>query len=207
MKDPRIERSKRHQLLDIITITICAVTRTHRPTTQKANDPAGAWCGVSGADSWVDVAAWGQTKQAWLRQYMELPNGTRSASHDIFSDVFARLKAEQFESAFVSWVQAVTPHLPVGAGVQVTGGQVVALDGKTLRRSHDRRLGQNANHLVSAWATTSHLVLGQVAVDKKSNESTAIPALLEVLELAGCVVTIEAMGTQTEIAQPITCWR
>ena len=172
LKDPRIERSKRHQLLDIITIAICAV--------------------ISGADSWVDVAAWGQTKQAWLRQYLELPNGI--PSHDTFSDVFARLKAEQFESAFVSWVQAV---------MNVTQGQIIAVDGKTLRRSHDRRLGQNALHLVSAWATANQLVLGQVAVDEKSNEITAIPALLAVLELAGCVVTIDAMGTQTEIAQTI----
>ncbi len=172
LDDPRIERSKRHQLLDIITIAICAV--------------------ISGADSWVDVAAWGQTKAKWLGQYLRLPNGI--PSHDTFSDVFRRLKAEQFESAFVSWVQAV---------MQVTGGQVIAVDGKTLRRSHDRALGQDAIHLVSAWATANHLVLGQVAVDAKSNEITAIPALLGVLELAGCVVTIDALGTQTKIAQTI----
>lgn len=172
LDDPRIERSKRHQLLDIITIAICAV--------------------ICGADSWVDVTAWGQTKQKWLRKYLRLPNGI--PSHDTFSDVFGRLKAEQFESAFLSWVQAV---------MQVTNGQVIALDGKTLRRSHDRRLGKNAIHLVSAWATANHLSLGQVAVDEKSNEITAIPVLLQVLELAGCVVTIDAIGTQTEIVQTI----
>lgn len=170
--DPRIERSKRHQLLDIITIAICAV--------------------ICGADSWVEVADWGETKQEWLRQYLRLPNGI--PSHDTFSDVFGRLKAEQFENAFLNWVQAV---------MQVTGGQVIALDGKTLRRSHDRRLGKAAIHLVSAWATANQLVLGQVAVDEKSNEIKAIPALLQVLELAGCVVTIDAIGTQTEIAQTI----
>src|SRR5579859_161283 len=172
LQDPRIERSKRHALLDIITIAICGV--------------------ICGADSWVNVADWGLSKQVWLRQYLELPNGI--PSHDTFSDVFARLNAEQFESAFVSWVQAV---------MHVTHGQVIAVDGKTLRRSHDHRLGKNAIHLVSAWATTNRLVLGQVAVDGKSNEITAIPALLEVLELAGCVVAIDAMGTQTEIAQTI----
>lgn len=170
--DPRIERSKQHQLLDIITIAICAV--------------------ICGADSWVQVADWGQTKQTWLRRYLRLPNGI--PSHDTFSDVFGRLKAEQFERAFLNWVRAV---------MQVTSGQVIALDGKTLRRSHDRRLGKEAIHLVSAWATANHLVLGQVAVDPKSNEITAIPALLQVLELAGCVVTIDAIGTQTEIVQTI----
>jgi predicted transposase YbfD/YdcC len=170
--DPRIERSKRHQLLDIITIAICAV--------------------ISNADSWVEVEAWGRIKLKWLRKYLGLPNGI--PSHDTFSDVFGRLKPEQFESAFLSWVQAV---------MQVTDGQVIAIDGKTLRRSHDRRLGKNAIHLVSAWATANHLVLGQVRVDEKSNEITAIPALLQVLELAGCIVTLDALGTQTEIAQTI----
>lgn len=170
--DPRIERTKRHQLLDIITIAICAV--------------------ISSADSWVEVEAWGRTKLKWLRKYLRLPNGI--PSHDTFSDVFGRLKPEQFESAFVSWVQAV---------MQVTAGQVIAVDGKTLRRSHDRRLGKDAIQLVSAWATANRLVLGQVKVDEKSNEITAIPALLQVLELAGCVVTLDALGTQTEIAQTI----
>jgi predicted transposase YbfD/YdcC len=126
----------------------------------------------------------------WLRQYLALPNGI--PSHDTFGDVFGRLKPEQFETSFLSWVQAV-----MGA----SGGKIVAIDGKTLRRSHDRRLGKNAIHMVSAWASANHLLLGQVKVDQKSNEITAIPALLEMLALGGCVVTIDAMGTQTEIAR------
>lgn len=172
LEDPRVERTRQHELLDIIVIAICAV--------------------ICSADTWVDVEAWGNAKLDWLRKYLRLPNGI--PSHDTFGDVFGRLKPEQFETSFLSWVQAV-----MGA----TGGKIVAVDGKTLRRSHDRRLGQGAIHLVSAWATANHLMLGQVKVDDKSNEITAIPALLEMLELAGCIVTIDALGTQTEIAQTI----
>ena len=170
--DPRIDRTKLHALLDIIVIAICAV--------------------VSGADNWVDVADRGNAKLAWPRQYLPLPNSI--PSHDTFRDVFARLDPEQFETAFLSWVQAV---------MQVTGQQVIAMDGKSLRRSYDRRLGKDAIHLVSVWASANHLVLGQVKVDAKSNEITAIPALLQVLTLAGCIVTLDALGTQTEIVQTI----
>jgi predicted transposase YbfD/YdcC len=170
IEDPRVERTRRYELLDIIVIAVCAV--------------------ICSADDWVDVTAWGQAKLDWLRQYLALPNGI--PSHDTFGDVFGRLKPEQFETSFLSWVQAV-----MGA----SGGKIVAIDGKTLRRSHDRRLGKNAIHMVSAWASANHLLLGQVKVDQKSNEITAIPALLEMLALGGCVVTIDAMGTQTEIAR------
>lgn len=170
--DPRVERTRQYALLDILVIAICAVT--------------------CGADTWVDVEAWGKAKLDWLRQYLPLPNGI--PSHDTFGDVFGRLKPEQFETSFLSWVQAV-----MGA----TGGKVVAVDGKTLRRSHDRRLGKSAIHMVSAWASTNHLLLGQVKVDEKSNEITAIPALLELLALGGCIVTMDALGTQTEIARAI----
>lgn|SRR5574337_966178 len=172
VEDPRVERTRQHELLDIIVIAICAV--------------------ICSADTWVDVEAWGNAKLDWLRKYLPLPNGI--PSHDTFGDVFGRLKPEQFETSFLSWVQAV-----MGA----TSGRIVAVDGKTLRRSHDRRLGKGAIHMVSAWATANHLVLGQVKVDNKSNEITAIPALLEMLEVAGCIVTIDALGTQTEIAQTI----
>jgi predicted transposase YbfD/YdcC len=172
IQDPRVERTRRHELLDIIVIAICAV--------------------LCSADTWVDVEAWGNAKLDWLRQYLPLPNGI--PSHDTFGEVFGRLKPEQFESSFLHWVQAV-----MGA----TGGKVVALDGKTLRRSHDRRLGKSAIHLVSAWASTNHLLLGQVKVDEKSNEITAIPALLEMLAVSGCIVTMDALGTQTEIARAI----
>jgi predicted transposase YbfD/YdcC len=171
--DPRVERTRRHELLDLIVLAICAV--------------------ICGADAWVDVEAWGKAKRDWLRkQGLSLPNGI--PSHDTFGDVFGRLKPEQFETSFLSWVQAV-----MGA----TGGKVVAVDGKTLRCSHDRRLGKSAIHMVSAWASTNHLLLGQVKVDEKSNEITAIPALLELLALGGCIVTMDALGTQTEIARTI----
>jgi predicted transposase YbfD/YdcC len=172
IEDPRVERTRRHDLLDIIVIAVCAV--------------------ICGADDWVDVEAWGNAKLDWLRQYLPLPNGI--PSHDTFGDVFGRLKPEQFETSFLSWVQAV-----MGA----SGGKVVAIDGKTLRRSHDRRAGKSAIHMVSAWASANHLLLGQVKVDEKSNEITAIPALLETLALGGCIVTIDAIGTQTEIARAI----
>ena len=170
--DPRIERTKRHQLLDIITIAICAV--------------------LCGADSWVDVEVFGQAKLTWLRTFLALPHGI--PSHDTFGRVFAALDPQQFEQCFLGWVQAV---------VRQTKGEVVALDGKTLRRSHDRGAGQAPLHLVSAWAAANGLVLGQVAVDTKSNEITALPALLQVLALDGCIVTIDAMGCQTAIAQTV----
>jgi predicted transposase YbfD/YdcC len=173
IEDPRVERTRRHELLDLIVIAICAV--------------------ICGADDWVDVEAWGNAKLEWLRQQgLALPNGI--PSHDTFGEVFGRLKAEQFETSFLRWVQAV-----MGA----SGGQVVAIDGKTLRGSHDRRAGKSAIHLVSAWASANHLLLGQVQVDEKSNEITAIPALLEMLSLGGAIVTIDAMGTQKSIARTI----
>lgn len=170
--DPRIDRTKRHQLLDILTIAICAV--------------------LCGADSWVDVELFGQAKLTWLRTFLALPNGI--PSHDTFGRVFAALDPQAFERCFLAWVRAVVTH---------TAGEVVALDGKTLRRSHDRGAGKGALHLVSAWATSNRLVLGQVAVDAKSNEITALPALLQVLALEGCIVTIDAIGCQTAIARPI----
>ena len=147
---------------------------------------------VCGADSWVDVEDFGHAKLAWLRRFMPLPNGI--PSHDTFGEVFARLDPAQFQTSFLNWVRAV---------MEVTGGQVIAVDGKTLRRSHDHRLGKDAIHMVSAWATANRVVLGQIKVDEKSNEITAIPALLQVLDLAGCIVTLDALGTQKEIAQTI----
>jgi predicted transposase YbfD/YdcC len=172
IEDPRVERTRRHELLDIIVIAICAV--------------------ICGADDWVDVEAWGNAKLDWLRQYLPLPNGI--PSHDTFGDVFGRLKPEQFETSFLRWVQAV-----MGA----SGGPVVAIDGKTLRRSHDRGRGKAALHLVSAWASANHLLLGQVKAEAHSNEITAIPVLLETLALGGCIVTIDALGTQKPIARTI----
>jgi predicted transposase YbfD/YdcC len=172
LPDPRIDRCKRHDLLDVVTIALCAV--------------------LCGADTWVDVAEFGRSKEGWLRTFLRLPHGI--PSHDTFGRVFAALDPTAFEGAFLGWVQAL-----VGA----TAGQVVAIDGKTLRRSHDRANGRGPVHLVSAWASANALVLGQVAVDEKSNEITAIPALLDALAVAGCVVTIDAMGCQKEIAAKI----
>ena len=147
---------------------------------------------ICGADDWVNVATFGRVKEAWLRTFLALPGGI--PSHDTFGRVFALVDPDEFRRCFLSWARAV---------VGVPGDQVVAIDGKTLRRSHDRGAGIEALHLVSAWATASGLVIGQVATDAKSNEMTAIPALLRLLALDGTTVTIDAMGCQTAIAQQI----
>jgi predicted transposase YbfD/YdcC len=170
--DPRVERTKDHQLLDILVIAICAV--------------------LCGANDWVGVATFGTSRLAWLRTFLELANGI--PSHDTFGRVFARLDPEAFAQAFLSWTQAIR---------EVLQAEVIALDGKTLRRSHDKGLGKGAIDMVSAWATANHLVLGQRKTAEKSNEITAIPELLHVLDVAGCIVTIDAMGCQTKIVETI----
>ncbi len=148
---------------------------------------------ICGAENWVDVELYGNLKKEWLEKFLDLTNGI--PSHDTFGRVFRRLKAEPFQACFLAWVKAVNT---------ITGGQVIAIDGKELRRSMDTTLGKRAIHMVSAWASENRLVLAQQKVDEKSNEITAIPALLEMLEIAGCIITIDAMGCQTEIAQQIT---
>ncbi len=147
---------------------------------------------ICGADSWVEVAEFGKAKQAWLQTFLLLPNGI--PSHDTFGRVFGQIDPRSFQESFINWVNAVN---------RATAGQIIAIDGKRLRRSHDGRLGKQAIHMVSAWANEARLVLGQVKTDEKSNEITAIPQLLELLALRGCIVTIDAMGCQTEIAQKI----
>jgi predicted transposase YbfD/YdcC len=146
---------------------------------------------ICGADGWVDVEEFGITKRAWLTTFLELPNGI--PSHDTFGRVFARIDPQQFQHSFLTWVQAL----------QRVRADMIAIDGKTHRGSHDRANGKAALHLVSAWAAANRLVLGQVAVDDKSNEITAIPLLLDLLDLHGATVTIDAMGCQTAIAEQI----
>lgn len=147
---------------------------------------------IAGADDFVTIAAWGRRKRAWLAKVLDLSAGI--PSHDRFNAVFRAIKPAEFERCLLSWITSL--H-------EVTAGQVVAIDGKTLRRSYDRAGGKSAIHMVSAWATANHLSLGQVVVDQKSNEITAIPVLLQLLALSGCLVTIDAMGCQTAIAEEI----
>jgi len=147
---------------------------------------------LSGADGWAGVETFGNAKEAWLRTFLELPHGI--PSHDCFGRVFALIDPEQFAACFRHWSAAVATLIP---------DEIIAVDGKTARRSHHRRTGLAALHLVSAWATANRVVLGQVATDAKSNEITAIPRLLEWLKLEGCIVTIDAMGCQTKIAEQI----
>lgn len=147
---------------------------------------------IAGADDWEAVADFGRAKHEWFKRFLSLPQGI--PSHDTFWRIFRLLDPEPFQECFLTWVQAVSC---------VTQGQVIAIDGKKLRRSHDKRGGRNAIHMVSAWASATGLTLGQRKVDDKSNEITAIPALLEVLDIAGCIITIDAMGCQTDIAQTI----
>ena len=166
VEDPRWH-NRRHKLLDILVIAICAV--------------------ICGADSWEDIELFGKAKEAWLRGFLELPHGI--PSHDTFRRVFAVLDTGQFQCCFMEWIQAVD---------KLTQRQIVAGDGKTLRRSHDRSEGKKALQMVSVWASANGVVLGQMKVEDQSNEITAIPELLDTLEIAGCIVTLDALHCQTE---------
>lgn len=147
---------------------------------------------ITGAESWVEVETFGKEREAWLGTQLELPNGI--PSHDTIGRAFAVLDAEEFQACFSRWVEGI---------FTVTQGQVIAIDGKTARRSHDKTIGKDAIHMVSAWASANGFVLGQRKVDDKSNEITAIPELLRMLDVSGCIVTIDAMGCQKKIAQSI----
>ena len=152
-----------------------------------------ALCAVlSGANDFVAMEKFGKTRREWLEKYLDLTNGI--PSHDTFGRIFAAVDAEKFVACFLGWVEAVN---------ESSAGKVIGIDGKTARATLDTAKGKNPLHVVSAWATENRLVLGQVAVDAKSNEITAIPKLLEALELAGAIVTIDAMGCQKEIAAKI----
>lgn len=178
LSDPRHPPVVEHPLLDIIAITLCAM--------------------LCGADDWVEVAAFGHAKYDWLSTWLELPHGI--PSHDTFGRVFARLNPAEFMQSFARWVQAIQQHVPVPASPD---RPVRAIDGKQCRRSHDRLHDHPALHEVSVWASESRLILANEAVETKSNEITAIPLLLRQLDVAGCLITIDAMGCQTAIAQQI----
>ena len=147
---------------------------------------------ISGADGWVAIEAYGNAKYEWLKSFLELPNGI--PSHDTFSRVFARIEPQQFQESFLSWVNAIVGKLEINA---------IAIDGKTMKQSYDRNDQQKALHIVTAWSSSHQLVLGQKKVDKKSNELTAILELIEMLEIAGSVITIDAMGCQKDITSLI----
>lgn len=170
--DPRVERTKKHKLIDILFITLAAV--------------------LCGCDEWEEIAAYGEKKENWLRKYLELPNGI--PSHDTINRVLSALAPTVLQERFVQWVQSVAT---------LSKGEVVSIDGKRLCGSGTD--GKEAIvHMVSAWSSANHWVLGSYKVDEKSKEITAIPKLLEMLDLAGCIITVDAMGgCQTEIAEPI----
>lgn len=175
INDPRIDRTKDHLLIDILTIAVCA--------------------SICGADSWTEMEEFGEAKEAWFRSFLTLPNGI--PSHDTFRRVFMLIKPAEFQQVFLAWVKEVAKEV---------GAEVVSVDGKHLRGSRtrqERKDGKEGLRIVSAWASENSLVLGQVKTQEKSNEITAIPELLRVLELKGCTVTIDAMGCQTQIAEQI----
>ena len=173
LEDPRIERTKKHLLLDILVIALCTL--------------------LTGGEGFQDMALFGKSKQAWLQTFLALPRGI--PSHDTFGRVFARLNPQRFQQCFLSWTQAVA---------QLTQGALVSLDGKTVRASFDRATASSPLHMLSAWCSDQGgLVIGQIKTEAKSNEITAIPDLLQLLALQGCIVTIDAMGCQTAIAEHI----
>jgi len=170
--DPRIDRGKKHKLVDILFIAVS--------------------CFLCGGRTFIDMEDCGIGMKSWFKKYIELPEGI--PSHDTFRRVFSLLSPEAFEACFVKWTQ--TLHT-------MTKGEVIALDGKTIRHSFDTATNQRAIHIVSAWATENGLALGHVKVDDKSNEITALPKLIKMLDVKGRIVSIDAMGCQTDIARDI----
>ena len=172
VKDPRINRTRRHNLIDIIVIAVCAI--------------------ICGADGWESMETYGKAKYLWLKTYLELPNGI--PGHDTIRRVFERIDPESFNDCFLGWVSSL---------FEATDGRIIPIDGKTVRGSHDREHGKSAIHMVSAWSMENQLVLGQLKTEEKSNEITAIPLLLDLIDVRGSVVTIDAMGCQKTIARKI----
>src|SRR5947209_17545212 len=176
--DPRRQcKNLRHHLVDVLVIGFCGV--------------------LCGCDDFVEMEEFALSKQDFFRQFLELPNGI--PSHDTFRRVFQAVSPQALQGGLIAWLQGVRQAAKPAAGA----GEVVAIDGKTLRRTFDRARGLGALHLVSAWATANGITLGQRAVDGKSNEITAIPELIELLDLKGSIVTIDAIGCQKEIAAKI----
>ncbi|MFN7874814.1 MAG: ISAs1 family transposase, partial [Pirellula sp.] len=173
VEDPRVDRTKAHELVDILVLSVLAV--------------------LCGADGWEDIELFGKIRLSWLRKFIKLHNGV--PSHDTISRVFRVINPSAFHDAFLAWVN--------GLGLTNEGLNVIAIDGKSLRRSHDKKHGKNMLHSVAAWSTANKLVLGVQSVDQKSNEITAIPELLKNLELKGAIITTDAMGSQKEIAAQI----
>ena len=171
LTDPRVARTRDHELFDIMVVSICAT--------------------IAGSDNWADIERFGNERTDWLRTFLPLKNGI--PSHDTFGRVFSRLDPAKLSACVMQWMDDVGREI----------GKHIAIDGKTLRGSFDNATKQNPLHLVSAWACEARLTLGQVATDAKSNEITAIPLLLELLDLKGATVTIDAMGCQKEIASKI----
>jgi len=173
LPDPRDHRNRRHLLGDIITISVCGV--------------------IVGCDGPTAIAQWARAKQDWLERFLELPNGI--PSRDCIRRVLSALKPEAFQECFQSWIASLV--------TESVSGNTIAIDGKTVRRSHDRAKGLGPLHMVGAWATENGLSLGQVATEEKSNEITVIPELIDRIDVKGAVVTIDAMGCQKEIARKI----
>lgn len=171
LTDPRMERTRRHELFELVIVALCAT--------------------IAGSDGWADIERFGIRRLEWLRTFLRLENGI--PSHDTFGRVFSRLDPAGLVTCIKQWLDDI--------GLEI--GKHIAIDGKTLRGSFDRAAGKNPLHLVSAWASEARMTLGQVATDVKSNEITAIPLLLELLDLKGATVTIDAMGCQKEIAAKI----
>ena len=174
LPDPRHRRNRRHLLVDIMSIAMCGV--------------------IVGCDGPMSIHGWAKAKEDWLKQFLELPNGI--PSRDCIRRVLTALKPEAFQECFESWIASLVSE-------SVSGKGIVAIDGKTLRRSHDQKNGLGPLHLVSAWATDNGLSLGQVATEEKSNEITAIPEVIDRIDVKGAIVTIDAMGCQKEIAKKI----
>ena len=175
LPDPRHTRNRRHLLGDIIVISVCGV--------------------IVGCDGPTSIACWAKEKNDWLRELLALPNGI--PSRDCIRRVLSALQPEAFQTCFQDWIAACL------VSSMDTSQPTIAIDGKTMRRSHDRAAGLGPLHLVSAWASEHGLALGQVATEEKSNEITAIPELIEKIDVKGAIVTIDAMGCQKEIARKI----